>query len=608
VLAGVLLGLAALPATYLFVVVQYSGLTYPFWDANDLLPYISELISGHLRIGSLWEPHNQSRPLTVRVLYVFNARLTRWDVRSEFIFVYATIYATFALHLRILWTLAGRRLLSLPFAIGALLISIVLFSPVGHMNHWWSFMLQLNLASLLILYAFWRISCQTTTWWPTIIAAVAVWLATYTLTNGLIAAVVVAFADHATARRPYVGPKTAFWAINLVVLFAVYLSGLPDGGEHPGPIDLVWFAFIYLGNPLFSLLDYPFQSNFDVAGSVWGPGVVGIILVALALTLCVRARHRMRAGDPASLMLLSTTLFAGGSAILTGWGRAAFDANGVAAATQSRYSIFGAYLLYGLVYYGVARAARDEWRELYPERLRARPSTAGAVVGVIVLIITVFATINYTRGIRSYTAARDFNDGLQAAYSLSPKARDLDGYIHGVPSRARQIRGDLLRLRIGPYHNIDTTETTPPTAPRQPAQASELKLGPSMQLSQVFTADRDRLVMVSLPLASAEPVPKGVLLDWKLFSGAGKARQELASAQMTLDGSRKAVNLFLGNVGDSAGKEYTLELSMPASSSRAVQFALAPRASADQEHKPVKIDRSLRPANTLNLTQTSLND
>ncbi len=604
-LAAVLLGLAALPAAYVFVVIQYSGLTYPFWDANDLLPYISDLISGNLSISSLWAPHNQSRPLTLRILYVFNARLTRWDIRSEFIFVYVAIYATFALHLRILFQLTGRRLLSLPFAVGGLLISIVLFSPAGHMNHWWSFMLQLNLASLLILYAFWRISGQPSTWRHTVLAAIAVWLATYTLTNGLVAATAVAVADHITARRPYVGRKTVFWAFNLVVLAALYLPGLPSGGAHPNPIDLIWFAFIYLGSPLFDLLNYPFQSNFDVASSVWGAGVVGIVLVAIALTLCARARHRMREGDRAAVLLLVMTLFAGGSALLTGWGRANFDDTGVASATQSRYLIFGSYLLYGIVIYCAARAARGEGRELLPARLRLPAGTARACVAVGVVAICVLAAVNYGRGVRSYTAARDFNDSLQAAYSLRPEAQGLDGYIHGVPSHARQIRGDLLRLRIGPYHNINTVETTPPTAPGQPAQTSQVTLSPSVRLSQTFTATNNRLAMVSLPLADAAPVPDGVLLDWTLFDG---KRQQLGAAQMTLGHARRAVNLFMGDLGASAGKTYTLVLSMPATSSQAVQFALAPREATDQVLRPVEIDHAARPATALNMTQTSLND
>jgi hypothetical protein len=607
-LASVLLGIAFLPAAYVFVVIQYSGLTYPFWDANDLLPYISDLISGHLSISSLWAPHNQSRPATLRVLYIFNARLTRWDIRSEFIFVYVAIYATFALQLRILWQLTGRRL-SLPFAVGSLLVSLVLFSPAGHMNHWWSFMLQLNLASLLILYAFWRISRQGPTWWHTVLSAGAVWLATFTLTNGLIAALVVAIADHVTLRRPYVGRRTVFWAINIVVLFGLYLQNLPPGGARPSLTSLIWFAFIYLGSPLWDLFNYPFQSNFDVAGSTTGAGIVGIVLVALVLALCVRAWPRIRAADPAALLLLVMTLFAGGSALLTALGRANFDANGVAAATQSRYVIFGAYLLYGLVYYCAARAAHDEWRELVPGRLRVPAVAVGACVSAGVLIISVLAGVSYAHGVRSYTAARDFNDGLQAAYSLSPEAQSLDNYIYGVPNHARQIRGDLLRLRIGPYRNIDTVETTPPTTPGLAEPAVPVTLSPSLRLSQTFTAVHNRLVMLSIPLGGTAPVPAGVALDWTLFSSTeGKAPQRLAGAEVTLDRARGGVNLVTGDLGDTAGKDYTLVLSMPPSSSGGVEFVLAPRELRDQALRPVEIDRKPKPTHTLNMVQTSLND
>src|SRR4051812_39345813 len=62
VVAG-LVALALLPPLYLFTMVQYSGLTYPFWDENDLLRWISDLYTGHLDVSSLWAPHNHSRPL-----------------------------------------------------------------------------------------------------------------------------------------------------------------------------------------------------------------------------------------------------------------------------------------------------------------------------------------------------------------------------------------------------------------------------------------------------------------------------------------------------------------------------------------------------------------
>ena len=131
--------------------------------------------------------------------------------------------------------------------------------------------------------------------------------------------------------------------------------------------------------------------------------------------------------------------FAGGSALLTGWGRANFDQSGVAAATQSRYTIFAAYLLYGIVYYCVARAARDEWREVLPAGWRIGVVTARACVAGGVVAISILAALSYAHGIRSYTAARNFNDSLAAAYSLRPDEQALDTIGERILLRLRRL-------------------------------------------------------------------------------------------------------------------------------------------------------------------------
>ena len=212
--------------------------------------------------------------------------------------------------------------------------SILLFSPAGHMNHWWSIMLQLNLASLLILYAFWRISRQ----------------GSHVVAHGACRDRRLARelhvderADRGGLRRgcrsrhltpPYVGRRTVFWAVNLVALFTVYLIGVPARGpSEPRGIDLVRVRLSR--DRLFDLVNYPVPVEFRVATHIWAPGLVGIGLVAISTrcvsvpgTGCARATRR---AAPAGDDPLRRRICA-----VTGWGRAAFDQTGIAAATQSR--------------------------------------------------------------------------------------------------------------------------------------------------------------------------------------------------------------------------------------------------------------------------------
>ena len=75
-----------------------------------------------------------------------------------------------------------------------------------------------------------------------------------------------------------------------------------------------------------------------------------------------------------------------------------------------------------------------------------------------------------------------------------------------------------------------------------------------------------------------------------------------------LDHARRGINLVTDDLGATAGKDYTLVLTMPPSSVSAVRFGLAPRDQTDQQLKPVQVNGSDRPAQTLNLVQTTLND
>jgi hypothetical protein len=101
--------LAALPVIYNFVVIQYASITVPFWDHTELIDWIASWYDGNFRFSSLWEPHNHTRPLVYRVVILFNAVLTDWDIRSEYIYMYLALYGTFACHVWAL-RLAGRML------------------------------------------------------------------------------------------------------------------------------------------------------------------------------------------------------------------------------------------------------------------------------------------------------------------------------------------------------------------------------------------------------------------------------------------------------------------------------------------------------------------
>jgi len=87
--------LVALPI-YLFVMIQYSAVTVPFADHLETAKTIVKYFDGNLTFRDLVGLHNQARPLFPRLIFIGNAALTQWDIKSEFVYIYLTIYGTLA--------------------------------------------------------------------------------------------------------------------------------------------------------------------------------------------------------------------------------------------------------------------------------------------------------------------------------------------------------------------------------------------------------------------------------------------------------------------------------------------------------------------------------
>src|SRR4051794_2613884 len=104
------LGITGAAILFLFIMMQLSALTYPFWDHWEQAEAISIYYEKGLG-AALWHVFTSlsqhTRPITVRLVFLFNAILTRWDVGSEYIYMYIVLAAGLTLHFRIVRRLSG---------------------------------------------------------------------------------------------------------------------------------------------------------------------------------------------------------------------------------------------------------------------------------------------------------------------------------------------------------------------------------------------------------------------------------------------------------------------------------------------------------------------
>ena len=396
------------PPLFLLVAVQHGAVTHPFWDYCKLIPYVDQLHNGTLSFSDLFAPHNQSRPATWRALILANAWLTGWDIRSEYVYLLIALTGAFLVQVLLMRRCCARCSHLRQLALVALL-SIVSFSPAAHNNHWWSMLIQFDMGHLFIVTAFALVAWREHQWRDHVLAALVCWLATYTVAYGLVAFVacaVVAQVFSPTPRRLH--RLTLFWAANIALVLVVYVPGLPD--VHQGlPLPGRWliFTLAYIGSPAASLIWFPFDSQFDLphATSVTvRNAVAGFILVAMLATKgysLIRARER----SPAARAFAAFALFALGSAVLTGVGRAQFGEYGVANANASRFVLFGSVRAVRLPVRGarvaVSRSAIDSH-----SNVRILPALAA-------LLLLGCVTATYARSWKVYGQARHFDQLLE---------------------------------------------------------------------------------------------------------------------------------------------------------------------------------------------------
>ena len=514
---GLLIAAVVLPAIYLLVMVQFSAITYPFWDHVELLEDLARFRDGSLSWLDLVARHNETRPLVYRIVYLLNAQITDWDIRSEYVILNITLYSTFLLHVILI-----RRIVSGFDAalVTAAVASAIYFSPVGHNNFWWSMMFQLDVANLFMFASVVILSIRPVSWFWNIVAAILGWLAAYTLTNGIflfIAAAVVAQLAQPTLRR--ISRHSLFWAVNLIVLLAVYLPGIPLGHERPSVSHFLVFVLTYLGTPLAGLIWYPYRAQFDLPVTVWWPALVGAGIVIVSIAALWRARKHLAEHDAAAIALYLCAIIAAVSAAATAWGRA--EKFGIAEANSSRYSIFAAYLLFGLIYFCVGSPSNVELRKWVSS---CRPLPRAAIGAACVVIFG----MAYFNGVKVFQSSHEFNRELGRAYALDETALPFERLIYPQPNYVRWAKAQLLRLALGPYRNTPTDSVSLFGKRR----ATLLPLSPGVTIAEEISAPAGMLFGLSVHLVANGTKVFSYPISWEVDIDAGGGKQKLASGEI----------------------------------------------------------------------------
>jgi hypothetical protein len=486
-----------LPPLYLLAMIQYGALTFPYWDHMATSKQIIHYFDGTLTFQDLIELQNEARPLFPRLIFVVNAALTKWDIRSEYIYIYLTVYGALAALLFALWRVS-REWSRLAVLTTALVISILACSPVGAMNHYWSLMLIGTLSYLTATIALLTVSLQPFSWKSNISAAVLAWIAAFSISEGLFVFPAIFLVQQMAAPiRLRLNRWSLFWLVNLVVCYAVYFPGIHLGAvPRPRLLDFLVFVAVYIGNPLGSLLWYP-----DM-GVVWLPetsvinGICGVLLLGLGGFTAWHAWSELPTKRPETRIFLSFAAYALACDVVTAGGRA----NGQYAipnANSSRYSIFAAFFLLALIYYYAPKYARREW---------AFTGWHKAALGVFLAA----SAVSYVRAIPVYKSAHDDNDWLAEVYAARAETTDLDSRAYPDLAWFNPKRADLHRLGIGPYRSIPVI-----SAPIfSSAFVAPVALLPGTVVKQRFHSIHPIIRSISFPIVTWARRPTPYHVEW----------------------------------------------------------------------------------------------
>jgi hypothetical protein len=228
----------------------------------------------------------------------------------------------------------------------------------------------------------------------------------------------------------------------------VYFPNLHESGAgQPTIAQLGAFALAYLGSPLAALIDFPFINMFDIPTGVTARNMgCGAVLVFVTAAVLLMRWRDIRVGHRDSLLFIACAVFAIGSALLTGWGRAEMQPYGVANANASRYVLFSSYLLYGFLY-AVARPFTPSLR-----KYRVPPRAAKTLLGIMIVALVVSAARSYAQGTVVYRNAHDFNRTLAEAFDSD--TTNLYGSVYPNADTTAEFIHILRSLQIGPYRFV----------------------------------------------------------------------------------------------------------------------------------------------------------
>jgi hypothetical protein len=382
--------LALLPLAFLMLMYAFFAPDYPFKDQWELPLLLEKMHTDGLGLSDFWAQHNEHRLLFPRLVMLFLARLSHWNVLWE-----QAVNLLLGMGIFAFWVLQARRSLERkPLGWLLPLLSLLAFSLAQWGNWFLGWQLQEFMNVLALCAACYWLA--TPNWPHCLAAALAGIVATYSFANGLLVwplgLAILLYAENQP--RWKMTPKRAFWTVIGVLVITSYLYGYQRPPHHPPfwsfikhPVDFVLYFFKYLGQPV---------CNFSGITSV-GAAMFGVVGLSHWLSMflpLLRGSKKYLASRWAPLAALGA--YAVLSALLTGAAR--IEMGGSDQAMSPRYVTMANLFWFSLLIMA--------WMHFSPTEKPKPGRVACVVVAVCIGLSSLWGAYKWTERYNAYAPAR----------------------------------------------------------------------------------------------------------------------------------------------------------------------------------------------------------
>ncbi len=316
--------------SFLFLLAMYGrySLNIPYYDQWELVPLLEKSFDGTLRFGDFWAQHNEHRLVFPRMLMMFMAHFSDWNIYWELATNLVLAMSTW-LALCFLIRKSGEQVHDGENNLLYMVTTLIVFSVSQWQNWFFGWQLQVFMNVLAVVITLAGLTWQRNTTAGLVLAMVAAVVATYSFANGILLwpIGVLLLVLQRRERRLEFRREIIGWSMLSVMVIVSYLYGYHTPSYHPPllealsqPLQCILYLLAYLGQPL---------GNINLTLSIC-MGCLALMVWSVTLFQLLVSRV------PTAPVLpwLGMALYALGTAIITALGRVD---EGLDQALSSRY-------------------------------------------------------------------------------------------------------------------------------------------------------------------------------------------------------------------------------------------------------------------------------